>query len=175
MQFSVIYSVDIPRGVNMRRYVPPKCKQLWDETENNYEGDGYSYLEGRWTKGVHRKWCALLDEKDFEEFVESVGIFAEPVETMGSIGAPGYGFGWAPAISFRSDSEDAIQSAYVTPSGTKEELVAWLTENDKPVPGILTDDDNQELLPEVAKEVRQGEGEKVWELLREITLELYGS
>ena len=34
---------------------------------------------------------------------------------MGSLGAPGFGFGWSPAISFRSDDCDAIQSAYVTP------------------------------------------------------------
>jgi hypothetical protein len=34
---------------------------------------------------------------------------------MGSIGAPGFGFGWAPAISFTGDEQDAIQSAFVTP------------------------------------------------------------
>jgi hypothetical protein len=34
---------------------------------------------------------------------------------MGSLGAPGCGFGLAPAISFISDGPDAIQSAYVTP------------------------------------------------------------
>jgi hypothetical protein len=37
------------------------------------------------------------------------------VQTLGSLGAPGCGFGWSPAISFRSDDPDAIQSAYVTP------------------------------------------------------------
>ena len=34
---------------------------------------------------------------------------------MGSLGAPGCGFGWAPAIVSKSDNSDAIQSAYVTP------------------------------------------------------------
>ena len=34
---------------------------------------------------------------------------------MGSLGAPGCGFGLAPAISFTSDDQDAITSAYVTP------------------------------------------------------------
>jgi hypothetical protein len=34
---------------------------------------------------------------------------------MGSIGAPGCGYGWAPAISFNGDDPDAIQNAYVTP------------------------------------------------------------
>lgn len=47
--------------------------------------------------------------------MQRFGLFAEDVQTMGSIGAPGFGFGWAPAISFRSDDPDAIQSAYVTP------------------------------------------------------------
>ena len=34
---------------------------------------------------------------------------------MGSLGAPGFGYGWAPAILFRGDDPDAIQNAYVTP------------------------------------------------------------
>ena len=36
---------------------------------------------------------------------------------MGSIGAPGFGMGWAPAISFNGESlyDNAIQNAYVTP------------------------------------------------------------
>jgi hypothetical protein len=34
---------------------------------------------------------------------------------MGSLGAPGFGFGWSPAISFNGDHEDAITNAYVTP------------------------------------------------------------
>ena len=34
---------------------------------------------------------------------------------MESLGAPGFGFGWAPAISFNGDDPDAIQNACVTP------------------------------------------------------------
>ena len=34
---------------------------------------------------------------------------------MGSIGAPSFGFGWAPAISFNGDHEDCIANAYATP------------------------------------------------------------
>ena len=34
---------------------------------------------------------------------------------MGSLGAPGFGVGWVPAISFNGDNPDAIQNAYVTP------------------------------------------------------------
>ena len=95
-------------------YAPPQVEELWDETEDddNYE---YGYLEGRWEGGHHRKWCAILDREQFEEFVDRCGLIAESTETMGSLGAPGFGFGWAPAISFNSDDPDAIQCAYVTP------------------------------------------------------------
>jgi hypothetical protein len=114
MQFSVIYSVDTPADVDVLDYAPPQVEELWDATEgdNQYE---YSYLEGRWEEGHHRKWCAILDREQFDEFVERCGLIAEDVQTLGSLGALGFGFGWAPAISFRSDDPDAIQSAYVTP------------------------------------------------------------
>lgn len=114
MQFSVIYSVDTPADIDPLDYAPPQVEDLWDETE----GDGgfeYGYLEGRWEGGHHRKWCALLTREQFDEFIDRCGLSAEDGQTMGSLGAPGFGFGWAPAISFRSDDPDAIQSAYVTP------------------------------------------------------------
>lgn len=47
--------------------------------------------------------------------MSKLGLVAEDVQTMGSLGAPGFGFGWAPAISFNGDDEDAILNAYVTP------------------------------------------------------------
>jgi hypothetical protein len=47
--------------------------------------------------------------------VEKLGLVAEDVQTMGSLGAPGFGFGWSPAVSFRNDDEDAIVSAHVSP------------------------------------------------------------
>lgn len=85
MQFSIIYSVDIPGGVDMRPFVPPNCKKLWEETEDdsNYE---YGYLEGRWEHGHHRKWCAILNEDQFQEFLDHTGLFPENCQTMGSIG-----------------------------------------------------------------------------------------
>ena len=52
---------------------------------------------------------ASVDGKSIED------LTAEDVQTMGSIGAPGFDLGWAPAISFNGDDPDAIQSAYVTP------------------------------------------------------------
>ncbi len=114
MLFSVIYSADTPEDVDVLDFAPPQIEELWDETEDDSEYE-YGYLEGCWEKGSHRKWCAVLNREQFDEFVEKCGLFAENVQTMGSLGAPGFGFGWAPAISFSSDSSDAIQSAYVTP------------------------------------------------------------
>lgn len=114
MLFSIIYSVDVPEGVDLSDYTPPQVEELWDETEDDSSYE-YGYLEGCWENGQHRKWCAILSREQFDEFVEQVGLIAEDVETMGSLGAPGFEFGWAPAVSFRSDDPDAIQSAYVTP------------------------------------------------------------
>lgn len=113
MLFSVIYSADVPSGVSVRDFTPPQARRLWQRTESG--PSEYSYLEGRWTKGKHRKWAALLDREQFNEFVQTLGLYADSTETMGSLGAPGFGFGWSPAISFTSDDQDAILNAYVTP------------------------------------------------------------
>ena len=112
-KFSVIYSADCPATEDISDFAPPNL-DLWDETEDDDQYE-YGYLEGCWENGHHRKWVAILDRDQFEEFVEHCGLQAEDVETMGSLGTPGCGFGWAPAISFTSDDPDAIQSAYVTP------------------------------------------------------------
>jgi hypothetical protein len=113
MLFSVIYSFDVPQGVSIKPYTPPQ-RSLWTRTEGNEQFE-YGYLEGRWTTGLHRKWTALLTRKQFDAFVGKLGLVAENVETMGSLGAPGFGCGWSPAISFNADDEDAILNAYVTP------------------------------------------------------------
>ena len=113
MKFSVIYSVDVPGDAEVLDREPPNL-DLWEETEGDQQYE-YGYLEGRWEHGRHRKWAAILERKDFDQFVKHCGLFAEDVQTMGSIGAPGFGFGWAPAISFTSNDPDAIQGAYVTP------------------------------------------------------------
>ena len=113
MLFSIIYSVDVPRNVGIADYTPPDLCD-WQETEHDDQYE-YGYLGGRWKKGRHRKWCAILDREQFDAFVEHCGLQAENVRTMGSLGAPGCGVGFAPAVSFRGDDEDAIQSAYVTP------------------------------------------------------------
>lgn len=149
MQLSIIYSVDCPREVSIAQFNPPKSqRRLWQLTEDDGQYE-YGYLEGRWEKGKHRKWCALLTRGQFQEFVDHTGLFAEDVQTMGSLGAPGCGLGWAPAFSFRSDDPDAIQNAYVTPLASGSEMAEFLaTVNDEydaglPVPGILTDSPEQ--------------------------------
>lgn len=114
MLFSIIYSADVPGDSNILDFAPPNVAELWDETEDDDQYE-YGYLEGEWEQGHHRKWCALLTRGQFNEFVEHCGLVAERIETRGSLGAPGFGFGWAPAISFCSDDPEAIQSAYVTP------------------------------------------------------------
>jgi len=113
MLFSVIYSVDCPSDEDVNGFAPPEM-DLWEQTEGDeqYELD---YLEGCWENGHHRKWVALLNREQFDGFVEHCGLTAEGVETMGSLGAPGFGIGWAPAISFDGHDSNALQNAYVTP------------------------------------------------------------
>ena len=115
MLFSVIYSADCPRSESIARFRPPQTRTLWDMTESDEQYE-YGYLDGGWEKGKHRKWCGLLTKEQFNRFVEATGLIADNTETMGSIGAPGFGFGWSPAISFHDDGcERAILCAYVTP------------------------------------------------------------
>ena len=111
MQFAVIYSVDVPSDGQVLDYAPPQVEDLWQQTEDDrcYE---YSYLDGCWEEGHHRKWFAMLDRQQFNEFVDRCGLVAEDVQTMGSLGI---GPGIQPAIAFNGDDPDAIQSAYVTP------------------------------------------------------------
>lgn len=121
MQFYVIYSFDIPSSEYVRRYNPPFIarngkSKVWDCTEGDEQYD-YSYLEGVWTKGKHRKYCGLLTKEQFEEFVSDCNLYPENCETMGSLTE----MGWLPAISFNGQ-DDIISSAYVTPI-IKEELM----------------------------------------------------
>lgn len=116
MDFSVIYSVDVPEDEDAADFAPPEL-DLWDQTEDDKE---YDYSEGVWENGHHRKWTAILNREQFSSFVDRCGLFAENIETGGSIGAPGCGLGCVPAISFSSHSSVAIQSAYVTPLCNKQ-------------------------------------------------------
>jgi hypothetical protein len=116
MLFSIIYSVNVPKDKSIKCGQPPKLHnwQLTERSEGNPD-DFLTEIEGY----KHRKYVAILDKKHFEEFLNDLSLTAENVETMGSLGAPGFGPVIVPAISFRSelawyyDSIDA--SAYVTP------------------------------------------------------------
>jgi hypothetical protein len=122
MKFSIIMSVDCPDEVPMSRYKPEcvipdgddKAEYGLDQTEGDEQYE-FSYLEGRWEKGTHRKWAGILTREQFDALVNQFGFCSERTPTGGSIGAPGFGYGWAPAISFNADDEDAIINMYVTP------------------------------------------------------------
>ncbi len=150
MLFSVIYSVDVPRDVSICRRSPPahQLRRLWQLTEQG--SDDYGYLGDYWKKGKHRKWCAILTRKQFDEFVQHCGLAAENIKTMGSLGAPGFGYGLAPAISFRGDEPDAIQSAYVTPIPRCRALRDFET-----------------------KYPKHPYGEEVWERVRRVVIAVY--
>lgn len=124
--YSVIYSVDVfDRAQPIKWFRPPRHRR-WDLTECDDWSDEYGPDVG---KVKHRKWCALLTPDEFAKFVDDVGLRAEDVETMGSLGAPGFGLGWAPAVSFQADDPAAWQNAYVTPipKGSPEDYVPQTT------------------------------------------------
>lgn len=106
MLFSIIYSFECPADVSVKTLMPPK-RSRWKLTEC-----GPSEVCDGWK---HRKLCAILTRKQFTAFVEHCGLHAQDCETMGSVGAPGFGFGWAPAISFDRESDFGYANAYVTP------------------------------------------------------------
>jgi len=115
MNFSIIFSVDVPGDTSIRQYLPNRrIRRQLTQTEGDEQYD-YKYLEGCWKKGKHRKLCGILNRKDFDQLVEDLSMWADSTETMGSLGAPGFGMGWAPAISFIAEHYDAIMSMYVTP------------------------------------------------------------
>jgi hypothetical protein len=153
MLFSVIFEVETTSDERIGHYKPPHTRKLWQLTEGDDQRD-YGYLcecpkketctcGYRHTK--HRKWCALLTAKQFREFVDATGLFAETTKTMGSLGAPGFGFGWAPAISFRGDEGGNVicHSAYVTPILDKlaERRLSKLPEAERENAAPLTEED----------------------------------
>lgn len=145
MRFSVIYSVDCAMGEPIGQYSPPRSR-AWQMTERD-DGQPDEWCGELWGgKCKHRKWCALLTRKQFDEFIDKVCIHAEDVETMGSLGAPGFGYGLAPAISFIDHGPEAILSAYVTP-----------------IPDV---EPKRELTPE--------RSEQVWRRVRSAVLAVYG-
>lgn len=107
--YSVIYSID---GEDTESHEPYNL-DLWQQTEDSESDHGVS-------KWKHKKFVALLTPEQFREFVDNQGLYAEKIETMGSLGAPGYEGSWSPAISFTAENYD-IQNAYVTPNISAQE------------------------------------------------------
>lgn len=98
----------------------------WDAHEPEYaEGDMYRF-------GHHRKWCGYLPDWAFHALCIEQFLVAE-CKTMGSIGAPGFGIGWAPAIAFRAESDYELldSQAYVTPIPSFAEELGFPLGNDE--------------------------------------------
>lgn len=166
MYYSVIYDFDVPLPcrtypadrVSVKHFKPPHCRKLWECTESGVE-DGKK----------HRKYTAILNQEQFDEFVKNLSLAASSIETMGSIGAPGYGFGLTPAICFEGTDERVYQNAYVTPSGSAVELAEFLKTHGIKPPMCLTDLEGQGTLwpdfdnPDI-----------VWKLLRRVIVDKYG-
>lgn len=111
MKFFVIYDFDLPRDVSVRGYRPPKYRRLWQLTEGD---ESYDFDDEQWCHGGHRKYVtyAPISRKEFNRFLDVVGLYAEDVETMGSLTL----WGWFPAVAFNGDDQEALQQcAYVTP------------------------------------------------------------
>lgn len=120
MQYSVIYTVDTFGDESIAQYRPRAGH--WTMTERDDRENEY----GR--RGKHRKFCAWLSQEEFDALIKQTYMYAEDVETLGSLGAPGFA-GIAPAICFRAESDPYMQygamlMAYVTPvpSTSKREL-----------------------------------------------------
>lgn len=116
MLFSIIYEANWPIDTHaplttVEEVAPPNRRRLWELTEAR---DEEAYWDGE-TRMRHRKWAAVLTREQFDEFIRKTWLTADHTETMGSIGAPGFGFGWAPAVSFSYDSDGQSLNAYVTP------------------------------------------------------------
>ena len=118
MRFYVIYDFDCKRGMT-KSFQPPKLHQ-WTLTEetNTWEDSEFNYLtdEGvEETYPIHRKYVAELNKEDFLQFIDEQGLFADDIETLGSLTELGH----LPAISFRSErfyyGECIWHSAYITP------------------------------------------------------------
>lgn len=135
-RWSVIYSTDWgddcdvyvealqPPGLDRTITGPDGQYPLWEETEA-YESGGEADPEPEAWPRHHRKWCAVLDHDDFVAFVSHCDLTCDDVATMGSIGAPGCGFGAVPAWSFSGYGDTFEQNAYVTPLADGQGLL-WL-------------------------------------------------
>jgi len=139
--YSVIYTVE---SKDPKDYYPYDMED-WKITEDHES----EYID----EYHHIKMIALLTPEKFNKFIDDCGLYAENIETMGSLGAPGYGLGWSPAISFNGEVYDAWLNAYVTPNITEEEADKHLKQT------RLNEEDA---------------GDYIWKKIREQILEKWG-
>jgi hypothetical protein len=118
MLFSIIYEFDVPYTESVKPYQPSQLSLLFvpQETDAYYK---YSHLGGIWKKGKHRKYAALLNRKQFEQFLNDTGLYYETDQTMRMMGVfvpdNQVDYGIMPAIAFRADHDYCIASCYVYP------------------------------------------------------------
>lgn len=140
IQYSVIYTADIycwngelalpgkTRPISIRRYLPRGAyAKKMVRTEDS--GDGWDESD---SVAAHGKWCGVLTYAEFKELLRDSSMDVEEVETMGSLGAPGFDFGCVPAVCFRAPSDEYLGPdwsddvmAYVTPLITNEQVKEW--------------------------------------------------
>ncbi len=106
MKFYIIYSIDCPKDDKITRFYPQNIKPF---TITEIEADNPEEQK-------HRKMTGLLTKKQFKSFIDSTGLTAQSVETMGSLTME---FGLIPAISFWDEidaySYNVRKDAYITP------------------------------------------------------------
>jgi hypothetical protein len=168
MHFSVIYSFDVRRNQSVVPWQPKAHRTRWNCTEGDEQFE-FEYLGDNCKGGKHRKYCAILTRSQFDEFVSDMGLVMEDVETMGSLGAPGCGFGLAPAVSFHREwggheDEPIWCNAYVTP--IPDFKPRW-ERFDLPLLG--------EEGKAMADEHRERRSEQIWQRIRDAMLSVYGS
>ena len=67
MKYSIIYTADCGEETDVEQYAPPEGLKF-QETEGDMDcGDV-------WPEGHHRKWVALLDPEEFDEFVRHCNL-----------------------------------------------------------------------------------------------------
>lgn len=160
--FSVIYSADwryAPIYGRVHHFAPPakQLRRIWVLTERADKAEDTDYPE---EYDRHRKWCGLLTPAQFTEFVEHCGLYPEETPTMGMLGAPGFGMGWAPAMVF--DCEGGVYG-----NGMMQAYVCPILKHD---PGdyfsALREIGDDQMFPPDEAEV-----ERAWDLLWQATVE----
>jgi len=104
MNFSIIYSFDIPCDRSVKDY-KPRFPKLWTMTERH--DNELNEWNGEW-KSKHRKFVGVLTKEQLATCLDSYGmnyLEIEDVDTMGSLGSPGCGPGLSPAVSFFGTQE----------------------------------------------------------------------